>query len=48
MLPVGPCVVSFSKFHESDMHDLLWTGRYSIFVVSSSDTSDTPYFLVTC
>jgi len=23
VLPVCPCVVSFSKFHEPDMHDLL-------------------------
>jgi len=27
VLPVCPCVVSFSKFHESDMHDLLRTSR---------------------
>jgi len=30
VLPVCPCVVSFSKFHEPDTHDLLRTSRYSI------------------
>ena len=28
VLPVCPCVVSFSKFHEPDTHDLLRTCRY--------------------
>jgi len=28
VLPVCPCVVSFSKFCEPDMHDLLRTSRY--------------------
>ena len=27
VLPVCPCVVSFSKFHEHDTHDLLRTSR---------------------
>jgi len=27
VLPVCPCVVSFSKLHEPDTHDLLLTSR---------------------
>ena len=27
VLPVCPCVVSFSKFHERQTHDLLQTSR---------------------
>jgi len=27
VLPVCPCVASFSKFHEHDTHDLLRTSR---------------------
>jgi len=41
VLPVCPCVVSFSKFHEHGQ-------VANILVASSSDTSDTPDFLVTC
>jgi len=47
LLPVCPCVVSFSNFHEHDTQDLLRTSRLHP-VASSSDTYDTPYFLVTC
>jgi len=45
VLPDCPCVVSFSKVHEHDTHNLL---QSSILVPSSSDTSDAPNFLVSC
>jgi len=44
VLSVCPCVVSFFKFDEPDTRDIL----ARILVASSSDTSDTPGFLVTC
>jgi len=44
VMPVCPCVVSFSKFHEPDTRDIL----ARILVASSSDTSDTRDFLVAC
>ena len=43
-----PCVVSFSRVHEHDTHDLFRDKVASILVTSSSDSSDTPDFLVTC
>jgi len=42
VLPVCLCVVSFSKFHEHDTHDLLRTSRQ---LASSSNTFE---FLVIC
>ena len=30
VLPICLCVVSFSKFHESDTHDLLRTSHYPV------------------
>jgi len=46
VLAVCPCVVSFSKFHEPDTHDCCGQAA-TILVASSSDTSNTPSFLVT-